>query len=127
MRVAQDIKHAYNMPGRNLDFYHRVTISVKDANSLVYLDRKLISEKKLKKQVFDGNGIWMLGQEQDAFGGGFSQEQRVIGSICNFRMWNSGLNKTGVTEFFKNPKLITVQPVFDNPPTYRFEKNNGAH
>ena len=117
----------HDIQGKTLNTFYRVTVTVKNANSLLYLDQKLIAEKKVEKYVLVSGGIWMLGQDQDALGGGFDTKQRLIGSICNFRMWNSGLNKTEVAEFFKNPKTMTAQPVFDNPPTYRYEKNSGAY
>lgn len=38
----------------------------------------------------------MLGQEQDAFGGGFDQTQSLSGQIGGLRFWNRALSRTEV-------------------------------
>ena len=118
---------SFPIHGKELNVFHRVTMTLKNTKVLMYWDRELIAEKQVKKYVLVNGGAWVLGQEQDEVRGGFDPTQRVIGSICDFRMWNAGLDKNGVKEFFKKPDTITVDPIFDSPPTYRYEKQNGAY
>ena len=118
---------SFPIHGKELNVFHRVTMTLKNTKVLMYWDRELIAEKQVKKYVLVNGGAWVLGQEQDEVRGGFDPNQRVIGSICDFRMWNAGLDKNGVKEFFKKPDTITVDPIFDSPPTYRYEKQNGAY
>ena len=74
-------------------------------------------------------GTWILGQDQDVAGGAFDLSQRFIGKICNLRMWNVGKTEAEMRAFFEKPpdKKDLMHVVFDNPPTYSYEKNNGAY
>ncbi|NXL05824.1 SAMP protein, partial [Mesembrinibis cayennensis] len=38
----------------------------------------------------------LLGQEQDAFGGGFNAQQSFVGEISSVYMWDTGISTTGV-------------------------------
>ena len=55
----------------------------------------VIGELKLTREfttildpVLDGNGILILGQEQDSFGGGFDKFQSLSGKISQFNMYS---------------------------------------
>ena len=74
-------------------------------------------------------GTWILGQDQDVAGGGFELSQRFIGKICNLRMWSVGKTEAEMRGFFENPpdRKDLTHVVFDSPPTYAYEKNNGAY
>ena len=47
-------------------------------------------------------GSWILGQEQDAIEGKFDKNQRFIGKICDFQMWNYGMNPESLKKLFLN-------------------------
>jgi len=111
----------------SVNVYHRVTFTLKDTRIRVYLDGVLITEKKVRPRALTSGGTWVLGQDQDAVGGEFDVEQRLIGKICNFRMWNFGMDEQEIPSFFDNPSLSQARTIFDNPPTYRYEKMNGAY
>ena len=103
---------------------YRFSISVKKTSMLIYWDGALYKKRTVLQTSLQSGGIWILGQEQDAMGGNFALNQRVIGKICNFRMWNIGMDETDV---FVAPNATKSQIVFDSPPTYKFEKVNGAY
>jgi len=106
--------------------YRRFTMSVKDGQTLIYWDRKLFAKLPNQRKTLKSGGTWVLAQNQESMGGGFDDDQRFIGKICNFRMWNYGLNEIEMKEFFVNPNTTVDQMVFDNPPTYEYEMRYGA-
>ena len=103
---------------------YRLSISVKDTTMLIYWNGALYKKKAVRRLSLQSGGLWILGQDQDAMGGNFNLGQRVIGKICNFRMWNIGMEETNV---FVAPNATKSQVVFDSPPSYKFEKANGAY
>ena len=107
--------------------FRRVTLTLKGTNLLVYWDGELFTKKQVQRKALRTGGSWVLSQEQDAVGGKFDPNQRLVGKICNFRMWSFGMDEEEATSFFQDPYPSKAQAVFDNPPTYRFEKMNGAY
>jgi len=104
--------------------YRRFTMSVKDGKIFIYWDGEIFAKLQTQRRTLRSGGIWLLAQDQDTFGGKFDANQRFVG---NFRMWNHGLNENELAEFFVNPNTTGSNMVFDNPPTYEYEKRNGAH
>ena len=115
-------------PGQRVSVgeYRRFTMSVRDGQTLVYWERELFAKLPYLGKTLKSGGRWLLAQDQDSIGGSFDASQRFVGKICNFRMWNYGLNENEMKEFFVNPNITVDQMVFDNPPTYEYEKRNGA-
>ena len=77
-------------------FHSCVVLSGLDENTVfakvqIYNQGKLQLTKEfttILDPVLDGNGILILGQEQDSFGGGFDAFQSFQGRISQFNMYN---------------------------------------
>ena len=104
-----------------LGTYHRVTVTRKGNQLLMYLDGKLKAEKSVTTFKIPKGASWILGQEQDKRGGSFVADQRFIGNICDFQMWNVGLTKGEAPEFFKNVFKIGNPALYNSPSNYKFE------
>merc|ERR1711990_1083846 len=79
-----------------------------------------IIRSEAKKSLTPG-GIFILGQEQDRLEGGFVKQQRFIGEVCNFQMWDSVVDTAKLYA-----EKLKPGNVFDSPITYRYELKNGA-
>ena len=71
-------------------------------------------------------GSWVLGQEQDLVEGGFDRSQRFIGKICDFQIWDYGMNQDSMTKLFLNNGQVNAGNIFNSPPSYALEFRNGA-
>ncbi|XP_062869473.1 adhesion G-protein coupled receptor D2 [Trichomycterus rosablanca] len=49
-----------------------------------------------------GDGIFIIGQEQDSFGGSFKSEEAFCGSITQFHVWDQVLNAVEIGNMEKN-------------------------
>ncbi|XP_044727917.1 sushi, von Willebrand factor type A, EGF and pentraxin domain-containing protein 1-like [Chrysoperla carnea] len=61
------------------------------------------------KQKINGNGTFVLGQEQDVQGGKFSQAESFTGKMTNLDMWYRTLNQNEVLKFYE-----TCHPYYGN-------------
>ena len=52
--------------------------------------------------VINTNGILIIGQEQDSFGGGFDATQNYIGELTDLNMWNRVLYTSEVSNLSKS-------------------------
>ena len=48
------------------------------------------------------DGILIVGQEQDSFGGDFDATQSYIGELTDLNMWNRVLNETEISSLSKS-------------------------
>jgi len=117
----------YSKQRVSVNVYRRVTFTLKDTNIWVYWDGVLFKKMQVRRRALTSGGTWVLAQDQDTVGGGFEAKQRLVGKICNFRMWNFGMDEEETPTFFDNPYPSQARTIFDNPPTYRYEKMNGAY
>ena len=124
-------KNFYNLyedwPSTNVNDFERITV-VKRANIVsLYVSGQLKLSKSLTTDTeFDTNGFWVLGQEQDQKeGGGFDKTQQFFGKICDFQMWDKGLDEGEIEKLFSNKNQVEAGNIFDSPPTYEFEKKYG--
>jgi hypothetical protein len=74
-------------------------------------------------------GSWVLGQDQDdgwrkSVEKTFDKNQRFIGKICDFQIWNYGMNQDSLKKLFLNNGV--AGNIFNSPPTYALEFKNGA-
>jgi len=117
--------------------YHRLTITRKGNKLRMYLDGTLKAERRVTTLKIPKGANWILGQEQDTRGGGFVRAQRLIGNICDFRMWNVGLTKEEAPDFFRNfltfgtthySYFYSYSPsLFDSPSSYKFVLNTASY
>ena len=108
--------------------YTRLTISrLKDILS-VYTDMTGNIKSKVTTFKIPRGAKWILGQEQDTRGGGFDVNQRFIGNICNFRMWNKGIpdSSTKVRITTSDFRRLGTPAQFNSPPGYTFALSDGA-
>jgi len=52
--------------------------------------------------VINTNGILIIGQEQDWFGGGFDATQNYIGELTDLNMWNRVLDASEISNLSKS-------------------------
>ena len=52
--------------------------------------------------VINTNGILVIGQEQDSFGGGFVTSQSYIGELTDLNMWNRVLTANEIVKLSKS-------------------------
>ena len=48
------------------------------------------------------NGILIIGQEQDSFGGGFDANQNYLGELTDLNIWNRVLSASEITKLSKS-------------------------
>ena len=110
-----------------LGVYYRFTFSRKGNLYSMYVDGKLHLQKRGPWwRVFYKAAKWVLGQEQDKLLGGFDKNQRFIGDICEFRMWNKGLTKINAKKFFQNINSMGKPTLFNYPASFKYTLKNGA-
>ncbi|XP_052833673.1 sushi, von Willebrand factor type A, EGF and pentraxin domain-containing protein 1 [Octopus bimaculoides] len=71
-----------------------VTWSMVDGSWEIYLDSKIINQAKnlSKAQQIEGNGLLVVGQEQDSMGGGFNSRESFIGELGQINLWDYKLD-----------------------------------
>ena len=52
--------------------------------------------------VIENNGIFILGQDQDSYGGGFQQDQSFLGQMYGVNMWDTVLPAEEILRLSKN-------------------------
>jgi len=98
----------------------RVTVTRSKSEISVYANGKFVGKKNLATPIRPG-GSWVLGQEQDSKEGKFDKTQRFIGNICDFQMWNYGMNPKSLKKLFRNDGSVAPGNYFNV-----FQKKNGA-
>ena len=102
--------------------FDRVTIVKSKGELEFYFNRRLIETKSLSKTVgMNTTGVWVLGQEQDRLGGGFSIDQQFHGHICDFQIWDKAFDESKVTKLFSDISSVKKGNIFDNPPSYEWQ------
>lgn len=69
----------------------------------IFLDGSLNADGyNLSKSIpIKGNGIFVIGQEQDNLGGGFSESESFVGKLSFLDFWNRELTAIEVNEFYR--------------------------
>ena len=69
-----------------------------------YIDGSLLRNGAVLQtgHVIDNNGIFILGQEQDSYGGGFEQSQSFFGQMYGVNMWDTVLPAEEILRLSKN-------------------------
>ena len=115
----------------DIETAHSVTIVRVNDEISIYADGELL-ETSIMTDTIGTGGVWIIGQEQDGINGQnteeewFEAQERFIGKICDFQMWNYGLDEESLEILFLNDGSMETGNVFDSPPSYTFEKINGA-
>ena len=53
------------------------------------------------------------------------EKQQFFEKICDFQMWDKGLDEGEIEKLFSNKNQLEAGNIFDSPPTYEFEKKYG--
>ena len=79
----------------------------------VYKNGELVDQgENLSEDLsIEGNGVLILGQEQDTLGGGFSGSEAFKGKLYSFNFWNKYFSEADVNELMTNCKN---GPVFES-------------
>ncbi|KFQ60317.1 Mucosal pentraxin, partial [Pelecanus crispus] len=84
----------FSVPGSTVESEH-VCASWESATGIVrfWFNEKPWPRKGLQRGYTVGaEGVIVLGQEQDAFGGGFDAQQSFVGEISSVYMWDTGIS-----------------------------------
>lgn len=75
----------------------------------IYLDGELhVQGYNLSRSTpIAKNGVFIIGQEQDYLGGGFSETESFVGKVSYLDFWNRQLSSSEVNEYYK-----TCEPYF---------------
>jgi len=108
----------------------RVTITRINSEVSLYSNGKIITKKNIATPI-EAGGSWVLGQDQDegwrkSVEKTFDKNQRFIGKICNFQIWDYGMNQDSLKKLFLKDGSLNAGNVFDSPSSYAFELKNGA-
>ncbi|KAL0279548.1 UNVERIFIED_CONTAM: hypothetical protein PYX00_001077 [Menopon gallinae] len=74
----------------------------------IYLDGKMKGNGTglAVKKPIPGRGRFIIGQEQDRFGGGFNEVESFVGKITNFDIWKRVLKKSEIEDMNENCKYF---------------------
>ncbi len=93
--------------------WHHIAVSRQGDQVSLYLDGTLINTVTVNSNLLaiDAGGF-IVGQELDAVGGGFDQNQSWAGSVSNFRIYDYPLTQTEVQTLSDNdsPVAIPAEP-----------------
>lgn len=94
------------------------TFAATTANSYMFVDGELEEVFQGTRGVIEGGGIFIMGMDQDAFGGGLSSSESVQGVLSNFMVWERVLTFDEIEKMYENRCFC--------PPNYSFtlEYNN---
>lgn len=69
----------------------------------IYLDGALNNEgyNLSGSSPIAGNGIFVVGQEQDSLGGGFSESESFVGKISYLDLWSRQLTAIEINEYYR--------------------------
>ncbi|KAK8393089.1 hypothetical protein O3P69_013253 [Scylla paramamosain] len=57
-------------------------------------------------QPLEGNGVFIIGQEQDSLGGGFQRDQSFSGELTHLNVWRSVLDEATVNQIWSCKEVI---------------------
>ncbi|XP_010722211.1 mucosal pentraxin-like isoform X1 [Meleagris gallopavo] len=101
---------AFRVPESHMESEH-VCVTWESPTGIVrfWLNKNPWPRKGLQKGYEVGNeAVVVLGQEQDAFGGGFDAQQSFVGEISDVYMWDVGLSNSEV-------KMLDYSEPYANP------------
>lgn len=81
-----------------------ITWSSRTGDYHIYLDSSLVNNGTdlSKSKIINGRGTFILGQEQDALGGRFSQSESFLGQLTQLDVFDHELTSTEVKTLMNN-------------------------
>lgn len=112
--------HSYKAWFPNKGDWHHICVTWQGSDGLwdIYVDgekRDSASGKGPSRDIY-GNGIFILGQDQDSFGGNFTEP--FLGNMTDLNIWNSCLAKEQIQTLF------TCSPTSDPMPFFSWQERN---
>ncbi|KAF4070464.1 hypothetical protein AMELA_G00285700 [Ameiurus melas] len=106
--------HSYKAWFPNNGDWHHICVSWRRRDGLwnIYVDgekRDTASENVLSRDIY-GNGIFVLGQDQDSFGGNFTEP--FLGNMTDLNIWSSWLAEEQIRTLFTCSQTSDLTPFF---------------
>ena len=102
----------------------RVTITGNMQGYFTYFDGEFYQKQDSGRKIPLG-GSWVLGQFQRTVEGGFVQNERFEGFVCDFQMWDFKMNEDQLKVLFSQDMKLKGN-LFNSPPTYKKDLRHGA-
>ncbi|XP_076846454.1 adhesion G protein-coupled receptor D2 isoform X2 [Brachyhypopomus gauderio] len=112
--IVQGKHNSYKAWFTNDAKWHQICVTwrKKDGFWAIYVDGELrdsATGTEISRDIH-GNGILILGQDQDSFGGNFTEP--FVGNITDLNIWDIWLDKTQIQMINSCPPLWTQKPIF---------------
>ncbi|KAG7332011.1 hypothetical protein KOW79_003845 [Hemibagrus wyckioides] len=106
--------HSYKAWFPNNGGWHQICVTWRKSDGLwnIYVDgenRDSGSDKASSRDIY-GDGIFILGQDQDSFGGNFTEP--FLGNMTDLNIWNSWLLESEIKMLFMCSPSSTLKPFF---------------
>lgn len=106
--------HSYKAWFPNNGDWHHVCVTWRKSDGLwnIYVDgekRDSASDKASSRDIY-GNGIFILGQDQDSFGGTFTEP--YLGNMTDVNIWNLWLTEKQIQTLFTCSDSSDLNPFF---------------
>ncbi|XP_062855429.1 adhesion G-protein coupled receptor D2 isoform X2 [Trichomycterus rosablanca] len=112
--------HSYKAWFPNSGSWHQICVTWQksDGHWVIYVDgeqRDSSSDSGSSRDIY-GSGIFILGQDQDSFGGNFTEP--FVGNITEFNIWDVWLNQTQIQ------MLSICSPGMNLKPFFSWQERN---
>lgn len=112
--IIHEKHHSYKAWFPNNGGWHQICVTWRKSDGLwnIYVDgekRDSGSEKTSSRDIY-GNGIFILGQDQDSFGGNFSEP--FVGNMTDLNIWNSWLLEREIQALLTCSSVSNLRPFF---------------
>lgn len=112
--IIHEKHHSYKAWFLNNGGWHHICVTWRRSDGLwdIYVDgekRDSASDKSPSRNIY-GNGIFILGQDQDSFGGNFTEP--FLGNMTDLNIWNSWLSEGQVRMLFTCSPTLNLRPFF---------------
>ncbi|MCI4381293.1 hypothetical protein PGIGA_G00249780 [Pangasianodon gigas] len=106
--------HSYKAWFPNNGDWHQICVTWRKSDGLwdIYVDgekRDSALDKNSSRDIY-GNGIFILGQDQDSFGGNFTEP--FLGNMTDLNIWNSWLAEGQIRTLFTCSPASNLRPFF---------------
>ncbi|XP_069819665.1 serum amyloid P-component-like [Dendropsophus ebraccatus] len=91
---------SYNLQGNDFTEWTSICATWSSTAQAVWIDGKKYNKKGVKNVEISADPIIIIGQEQDAYGGGFQKSQSFVGEMTDVNMWDKALTDDNVIDYF---------------------------
>ncbi|MGH0146420.1 UNVERIFIED_CONTAM: hypothetical protein FKN15_050664 [Acipenser sinensis] len=109
--LVHGIHSPYSVAGDNDGLWHFVCVSWTrdDGRWAISVDGSIIGsgDKLFLSDDIGRDGVFIIGQEQDTFGGSFKKEESFTGNITQLHMWDRVLNSSTIQSMARDCSVIS--------------------